>query len=187
MSEAIAAANEESNVSGSSLRPPPTSATLLHPENERLSKRKINELLANAFDTPMEDPYKWSDSSFDERLSTFKTSTWFGKPTGLSAPVCALRGWINTDFDQLNCFKCKGVILVPNEADVVVWLEKLKLAHNPSCIWRIRNVREDGYKFPVLGQANAIKWFKERCRVLQESPADLVECERAAVVRYRVC
>jgi hypothetical protein len=40
------------------------------------------------------------------RLQSFSVTTWFGKPAGLSALVCAVKGWRNTGPDVLTCDSC---------------------------------------------------------------------------------
>jgi hypothetical protein len=40
------------------------------------------------------------------RLQSFSVTTWFGKPAGLSAVECAVKGWRNTGPDVLTCDSC---------------------------------------------------------------------------------
>ena len=45
----------------------------------------------------------WEQQDLLQRLHTFKTRTWFGKPSQINALVCARHGWINTGPDKLAC------------------------------------------------------------------------------------
>jgi len=63
----------------------------------------------------------WSREQFDERLQTFKPSTWFDKPKLVNAVECAKRGWINTSDDRLECCGgCGGVVIVKIDQDLEV-------------------------------------------------------------------
>ena len=45
----------------------------------------------------------WHKRDLYQRLRSYRSSTWFGKPQAVSALVCASRGWQNTDVDVLTC------------------------------------------------------------------------------------
>ncbi|KAF9415167.1 hypothetical protein BGZ94_000168 [Podila epigama] len=61
----------------------------------------------------------WSREQFDERLETFKPSTWFDKPKLVNAVECAKRGWINTAEDRLECCGgCGGIVIVKIDQDL---------------------------------------------------------------------
>ena len=45
----------------------------------------------------------WEQQDLLHRLHTFKTRTWFGKPSQINALICARHGWINSGPDKLAC------------------------------------------------------------------------------------
>jgi hypothetical protein len=145
-----------------------------------LSKRKISELLASALDAPAADPFVPSDRALAQRLATFRASTWFGKPAALCAPVCAMHGWTNSAFDTLACTRCGAVLVVPNDGDEALWRSKLTAAHKTGCLWRVRALSADAYRFPDLGPSAAVRWLRHRCEQLG---GPWVRCDAACLVR----
>ena len=83
--------------------------------------------------------------SFIKRVHTFKSSTWFAKPSWLSPIICACYGWVNVDVDVLHCVGCQSVLAVrtPSSFDPAIYdacqkrlEDQLKrTAHHPCCTW----------------------------------------------------
>lgn len=48
----------------------------------------------------------WEQQDLLLRLHTFKSRTWFGKPSQINALACAIHGWTNTGPDRLACEVC---------------------------------------------------------------------------------
>ena len=48
----------------------------------------------------------WHKKDLYQRLRTYRSSTWFGKPEAVSPLQCASRGWLNTEADVLTCEVC---------------------------------------------------------------------------------
>lgn len=77
-------------------------------------------------------------------LTLCRPGTWFGKPSRLSATVCASHGWTNSAMDTLTCPTCGAVIcftasdtLMGKDADEAVegFLHDLSHKHTSYCIW----------------------------------------------------
>lgn len=74
-----------------------------------------------------------------ERISTFKISTWFGKPQQLSPIICARYGWENIGINIIKCSACKNKIQVPesiSENDIDKYVGQLDEAHDELCPWK---------------------------------------------------
>ncbi|KAF9210052.1 hypothetical protein BGZ59_009848 [Podila verticillata] len=116
----------------------------------------------------------WSREQFDERLQTFKPSTWFDKPKLVNAVECAKRGWINTSDDRLECCGgCGGVVIVKIDQDLEVEGSK----KSEDGIDSVQDLDDDFtpefdiedsiYKFPVVSQSRARQELAERAKKLQ--------------------
>ena len=85
-----------------------------------ISKRKLDEVFEGLAKLEKRDAViKLSDNALMDRIATFKALTWFGKPSELSPPVCALHGWVNVDLDTLSCPTCSKrlIVRISEEAD----------------------------------------------------------------------
>jgi len=87
----------------------------------------------------------WDYASYLERVHTYKSTTWFAKPTWMSPIVCSRYGWTNVDDDLLQCVGCRSVFVgrLPASYDPVVYeacrkrleTQISQLAHHPCCVW----------------------------------------------------
>ncbi|KAG0339235.1 hypothetical protein BG004_006910 [Podila humilis] len=135
----------------------------------------------------------WSREQFDERLQTFKPSTWFGKPKLVSPIECSKRGWINTSDDRLECCGgCGGVVIVKldqsttdldhlhnfdddddfnPDLDIEVlgpqFFTMLTENHAKNCPWKAHSCDDSINKFPVVSQQRACQELTERAERLK--------------------
>lgn len=50
--------------------------------------------------------------AYYKRLRTYSATSWFDKPSSLSAPECAKYGWVNDGVDELVCESCRSRLKV---------------------------------------------------------------------------
>lgn len=50
----------------------------------------------------------WDRNDLLHRLQSFRSSTWFAKPEGITPSQCARHGWLNTGLDTLGCEVGRG-------------------------------------------------------------------------------
>ncbi|KAF9324340.1 hypothetical protein BG006_000641, partial [Podila minutissima] len=143
-----------------------------------------------AFNPPKQEAFRtkwrympWSREQFDERLQTFKPSTWFDKPKLVNAVECAKRGWINTSDDRLECCGgCGGVVIVKIDQDLEV--EGSKTAEEGQSgvdsVQDLDDVFIPELDIEVVSQSRAYQELAERAKQLQM----MADSPLIAQVRY---
>ncbi|XP_065829970.1 zinc finger C3HC-type protein 1-like [Oscarella lobularis] len=113
----------------------------------------------------------WDSDDYAKRLGTFKPSTWFHRPRGLMADVCAQHGWINSSSDELRCVTCMATIclLLPSITDreeyeraAEEYEAKLKSVHRDYCVWKGAKAPDSFLFFPELSFDECVHAFRSR-------------------------
>jgi C3HC zinc finger-like len=86
----------------------------------------------------------WNKSDFLDRVQTFSTSSWFAKPLCISPLQCARFGWVNVDFDMIECPACHvtqcftiSPVLEGEHLEKAAqeYAAQLPSSHKPTCPW----------------------------------------------------
>ncbi|XP_073291434.1 uncharacterized protein [Primulina huaijiensis] len=122
----------------------------------------------------------WDRNDLFQRLSTFKSMTWFAKPKAVSPVNCARRGWINVDMDTIACKSCGARLLfsAPTawslqqvEKAAVVFSLKLESGHKLLCPWINSACSEELAQFPTVSRDDLIEDYKKRYDALSQLTA----------------
>ncbi|PKI47668.1 uncharacterized protein LOC116192523 isoform X1 [Punica granatum] len=111
----------------------------------------------------------WERGDLLRRLATFSPSNWFAKPKRASSLACARRGWINVDWDKIECESCGASLRynskAPSEADAADedFAELLDGGHRVGCPWRENSCPESLVQFPPAPLSALIGGYKDRC------------------------
>ncbi|KAI9117377.1 hypothetical protein K1719_011543 [Acacia pycnantha] len=131
----------------------------------------------------------WHRSDFIQRLTTFKSISWFAKPKVVSAVNCASRGWINIDIDTIACEACGARIFFSTPASwnqqqvekaALVFSLKLDNGHKLLCPWRGNVCDETMTRFPPTPPHVLVGNYRERCSLLLQLSA-LPQISQSAV------
>jgi hypothetical protein len=118
----------------------------------------------------------WDRGDLFRRLKTFKSSTWFAKPSSISSEECARRGWQNTDIDVITCESCKAVVscpipmqLLPDEAQQVAekYSKQICESHAVGCPWRSTTCSLSLLHFPHMPKSAVGLDFEDRSTALR--------------------
>ncbi|KZV21716.1 hypothetical protein F511_02874 [Dorcoceras hygrometricum] len=101
----------------------------------------------------------WDRNDLFQRLSTFKSMTWFAKPQVVSPVNCARRGWINVDID-----------IIAFEKAALVFSLKLESGHKLLCPWMNSACSEELAQFPTMSRDALIEDYKKRYDSLSQLP-----------------
>lgn len=118
----------------------------------------------------------WDRGELYMRLQTFKSMTWFAKPTSIGAVECARRGWENTGTDELTCETCRAVLAFPRNVELEVmsavvasFEKKLETAHDQMCPWRSSVCSMSLLEFPTtLPDMTMLADFESRAAALKK-------------------
>ncbi|PIN05762.1 hypothetical protein CDL12_21697 [Handroanthus impetiginosus] len=113
----------------------------------------------------------WDRNDLFQRLSSFKSMTWFAKPQVVSPLECARRGWVNVDMDTIACPSCDARLLFSTpstwgqrqvEKAAMVFSLKLESGHKLLCPWINNACTEELAQFPIVSRAVLVEDYKKR-------------------------
>ncbi|PIA63471.1 hypothetical protein AQUCO_00201073v1 [Aquilegia coerulea] len=122
----------------------------------------------------------WDRGDLMKRLTTFKSTTWFGKPKAVSAVNCARRGWINVEMDIIACEACGARLLFSTpsswthqqiEKTAAVFSLKLNNGHKVLCPWMDNVCDESLAQFPPTPAPALIDGYRKRFSALLQLSA----------------
>ncbi|EYU26258.1 hypothetical protein ABFS82_08G197000 [Erythranthe guttata] len=122
----------------------------------------------------------WERGDLLRRLSTFRPTSWFGKPKAAGSLACARKGWVNVDVDKVECESCganlkfvSSATWTPSEADGAGedFANKLDEGHKITCPWIGNWCAESLVQFPPTPPSALIGGYKDRCDGLLQFPS----------------
>jgi uncharacterized protein YbaR (Trm112 family) len=120
----------------------------------------------------------WDYSIFLRRVRTYQVMTWFAKPKKINPFACARFGWINCDFDMLECPSCKQRLLFSPaklltqqglEEAAAAFLTQLETSHSEYCPWR-NNPSPSHFTHLPHDQSKVLEHFSDRFKTFQAVP-----------------
>ncbi|KAI0649379.1 zf-C3HC-domain-containing protein [Trametes meyenii] len=126
--------------------------------------------------TPSTSEYRPSSTtSFLNRLSSYKLSTYGNKPPAIDAVAAAKCGWVNDGKDRLVCGICGVSWVIANRdgmtreaANALVEKQRVQLvdAHKEGCPWKTRQCEDSIYHVPLQAPLATIRDIKTRATAL---------------------
>ncbi|XP_051976505.1 zinc finger C3HC-type protein 1-like [Xyrauchen texanus] len=164
-----------------------------------VSPMKVRELLNegiasedNVLNCSQQDPNGLGEApceaankeAFFNRVESYSSLKWAGKPSALSPLRCARYGWINVDCDMLKCSSCQAFLCASiqatldfqkYEARISELLQQLQTQHEKFCSWPDYPCPDRFWMVPIneptvlLGAF--LDRFKSACLLEQQLPA----------------
>ncbi|EFJ24310.1 hypothetical protein SELMODRAFT_414895 [Selaginella moellendorffii] len=137
------------------------------PGEKNAGEKNAGEIASSS--TPSCRP--WDREDLLRRLGTFKSVSWFGKPSAAGPVACARRGWINVDMDLLCCEVCGSRLSFSFpatwskkevETAGLEFSRKLHDGHKTSCPWKGNGCGEDLAAFPPTPAPVLVQAYEAR-------------------------